>query len=63
MRILHTSDWHLGRSMQGADLGGALEIFLVHLGSLASAESIDVVAIAGDICDREIPRVQTIRML
>lgn len=63
MRILHTSDWHLGRSLHGADLGSAQEAFLDHLVELVASESIDVVAIAGDIYDRAIPPVQSMRLL
>lgn len=63
MRILHTSDWHLGRSLHGADLGRAQEEFLDHLVAVVAEESVDVVAIAGDIFDRAIPPVQSIRLL
>jgi exonuclease SbcD len=31
MRLLHTSDWHLGRSLHRADLLGAQAAFVDHL--------------------------------
>ena len=31
MRILHTSDWHLGRSFHGVGLLDAQQVFLDHL--------------------------------
>jgi len=31
MRLLHTSDWHLGRSLHRADLRAAQSAFLDHL--------------------------------
>lgn len=54
MRILHTSDWHLGKSIHGQDL---IEDQRHVLGSLIEELSCgyDVVIIAGDIYDRAIP--------
>jgi len=55
MRLLHTSDWHIGRSLHGADLLADQERVLTGLAELIRAESIDVVVVAGDIYDRAIP--------
>lgn len=55
MRMLHTSDWHIGRSLHGADLLGDQERILTGLADLIRVESVDVVVVAGDVYDRAIP--------
>ena len=52
MRLLHTSDWHLGRSLHRADLRAAQSAFLDHLVDVARAEKVDAVLVAGDVYDR-----------
>ena len=47
MRILHTSDWHLGRTFHGRVLDDAHAAFADHLVELVSAESVDAVLVAG----------------
>src|SRR3712207_6841122 len=55
MRLLHTSDWHIGRSLHGADLLREQEEVLSGLTDVVSAESVDVVVVAGDVYDRAVP--------
>lgn len=55
MRILHTSDWHLGRQLHGLDLGPAQSAFVDHLVEFVRAEAVDVVLISGDVHDRALP--------
>jgi len=55
MRLLHTSDWHIGRSLHGADLLADQQRVLTGLADLIRAESIDMVLVSGDIYDRAIP--------
>lgn len=55
MRILHTSDWHLGRSFFGADLLPAQARFADHLVGLVEEQGVDAVLVAGDVYDRAIP--------
>ncbi|WP_170198612.1 hypothetical protein [Actinomyces oris] len=45
MRILHTSDWHLGRTFHGRVLDDAHTAFTHHLVELVAAESVNVVKI------------------
>ncbi|WP_439693761.1 exonuclease SbcCD subunit D [Curtobacterium sp. SP.BCo] len=63
MRILHTGDWHLGRTLLGADLLGHQAAFTDWLVDLVRARSIDLVVIAGDVYDRAIPPVDAVRIL
>jgi DNA repair protein SbcD/Mre11 len=63
MRILHTSDWHLGRSFHGVNLLEAQVQTLSSLVELVRSESIEVVVIAGDIYDRAVPGADAVRAL
>ena len=62
MRLLHTSDWHLGRSLHRADLRAAQSAFLDHLVDTARAEKVDAVLVAGDIYDRAVPPVDAVEL-
>ena len=62
MRLLHTSDWHLGRSLHGHDLGAAQAGFVDHLVEVVRAEQVDVVLVAGDVHDRALPPVSALQL-
>src|SRR6202451_784705 len=62
MRMLHTSDWHLGRSLHRADLRAAQAAFLDHLVATGRSEKVDVVLVAGDIYDRAVPPVDAVEL-
>lgn len=51
MRFLHTSDWHLGRTLEGRSRQTEQEDFLNELCRLAKMEKADAVLIAGDVFD------------
>jgi exonuclease SbcD len=55
MRLLHTSDWHIGRTLHGADLLREQEAVLSGLADVVVTESVDVVVVAGDVYDRAVP--------
>ncbi|SSC24632.1 Nuclease SbcCD subunit D [Klenkia terrae] len=55
MRFLHTSDWHVGRSLHGTDLLAEQEAVLSRLADVVRAERVDVVLVAGDVYDRAVP--------
>ena len=63
MRILHTSDWHLGRTLHGEDLHAHHAAFLDHLVDLVREREVDVVLVAGDVYDRAVPGVPSVRLL
>ena len=63
MRILHTSDWHLGRTFHGRVLDDAHAAFADHLVELVAAESVDAVLVAGDVYDRAIPPNDAVALL
>jgi exonuclease SbcD len=62
MRFLHTSDWHLGRSLHRADLRDAQAAFLDHLVQTAQAERVDAVLVAGDVYDRAVPSLDAVAL-
>jgi len=63
MRLLHTSDWHLGRSFHGVGMLDAQRAFIDQLVAFVRKESIDVVLIAGDVYDRALPGVDVVGLL
>ena len=62
MRILHTSDWHLGRSFHREDLLGHQGAFVDHLVEVVESEKVDVVVVAGDVYDRALPHVDAVAL-
>jgi len=60
MRLLHTSDWHLGRQFHGASLLQEQAAALERIVELAAEAEVDAVLIAGDIYDRAIPPAEAV---
>jgi len=63
MRLLHTSDWHLGRSFHRVGLLAAQAAYLDHLVEVVRAERVDAVLVAGDVYDRALPAPETVELL
>ena len=63
MRLLHTSDWHLGRSFHGVGMLDAQRAFVDQLVGVVREQSVDVVLIAGDVYDRALPGVDVVGLL
>lgn len=51
MRILHTSDWHLGRSLEQISRVGEQREFIDFLCATVEEQDIDLILVAGDIYD------------
>lgn len=62
MRLLHTADWHLGRSFHGESLYDAHAAVIDHLVDLARDQRADAVLVAGDLYDRALPPVEAVRL-
>jgi len=62
MRVLHTSDWHLGRSFHREDLLGAQAAFVDWLVDVVQAEQVDAVLVSGDVYDRALPSVDAVSL-
>lgn len=55
MRFLHTSDWHLGRTLYGRKRYDEFEAFLDWLAATIAEENIDLLLVAGDVFDTSTP--------
>lgn len=62
MRLLHTSDWHLGRSFHRVGMLAHQEAWVDHLLEVVEAEQVDLVIVAGDVYDRALPPVDAVRL-
>lgn len=63
MRILHTSDWHLGRQFNGISLEEDHQAILDQVLVTIDVRKPDVLIIAGDIFDRAAPPASAVRQL
>ena len=63
MRLIHTSDWHLGRSFHRVGLLDAQAAFLDHLVEVVRSERVDAVLVSGDVYDRALPAPDTVGLL
>ncbi|MDR1237715.1 MAG: exonuclease SbcCD subunit D [Propionibacteriaceae bacterium] len=63
MKIIHSSDWHLGRTLHGVELLEYQAGYLDHLVELVRESRPDALLVAGDIFDRAIPPVEAVRLL
>ncbi len=55
MKILHTSDWHLGRSLYGKKRYDEFSAFLDWLARIIEKEKADALLVAGDVFDTSTP--------
>ncbi|WP_106849597.1 exonuclease SbcCD subunit D [Blastococcus sp. Marseille-P5729] len=63
MRILHTSDWHVGRRFNETEVLDLLGEVLAALVETVRREQVDVVVIAGDVFDRAAPSAEAVAFL
>lgn len=62
MRLLHTSDWHLGRSFHREGLLAAQSSYVDHLVDVVRSERVDAVLLSGDVYDRALPPVDAVEL-
>jgi len=62
VRILHTSDWHLGRLFHGASLLDEQARAVARIAELARDARAEVVVVAGDLYDRAIPPADAVEL-
>jgi DNA repair protein SbcD/Mre11 len=63
MRLIHTSDWHLGRTFHGESLLEHQAAFLDWLLGQAVRQQADAVVVAGDVYDRAVPPQDAVALL
>ncbi|MBC7270585.1 MAG: exonuclease SbcCD subunit D [Streptomyces sp.] len=62
MRLLHTSDWHLGRAFHRVNMLGAQAGFIGHLVATVRERDVDAVVVAGDVYDRAVPPLAAVEL-
>jgi exonuclease SbcD len=55
MKVLHTSDWHLGRSLYGRKRYDEFAAFLEWLAKTIENEGVDALLVSGDVFDNSTP--------
>lgn len=63
MRLLHTSDWHIGRTFHGHSTDEHLAIVLAAIADAVVEHEVDAVIVAGDIFDSSTPKADAFTML
>jgi exonuclease SbcD len=62
MRLLHTSDWHLGRAFHRVNMLGAQAGFIGHLVETVREHAVDAVVVSGDVYDRAVPPLAAVEL-
>ncbi|MGW3915663.1 exonuclease SbcCD subunit D [Streptomyces sp. NPDC005070] len=62
MRLLHTSDWHLGRAFHRVNMLDAQSRFIGHLVTTARERDVDAVVVSGDVYDRAVPPLAAVQL-
>ncbi|MFE2991668.1 exonuclease SbcCD subunit D [Streptomyces sp. NPDC059262] len=62
MRLLHTSDWHLGRALHRVNMLGAQAEFIGHLIATVRERGVDAVVVSGDVYDRAVPPLAAVEL-
>ena len=55
MRLLHTSDWHVGKLLRGQSRADEHRAVLAEIAAVAGREAVDVVLVAGDLFETAAP--------
>ena len=63
MKILHTADWHVGKTLQGRNRSDEHEAVLAELAEVARKEKVDLVLVAGDLFDATAPSPEAERIV
>jgi exonuclease SbcD len=63
VRLIHTSDWHLGRAFHGVGMLPAQARYVDHLVDVVRSERVDAVLVSGDVYDRALPSPATVELL
>jgi len=63
MRIVHTSDWHVGRRWKGIQRLDELEAVLEHLAAFIEERAIDIVLHTGDVFESRNPPAEAERLV
>ena len=62
MKLLHTSDWHLGMSFQSRSFEADQRFFIDEICRIVREEQVDALLLAGDVFDRSVPSAGATRL-
>ena len=62
MKILHTSDWHIGRRLYDKSVDETLELFFAWLKNTIIEQKVDVLLVAGDIFNNPYPSQSSLKL-
>ncbi|GAA3812972.1 exonuclease SbcCD subunit D [Streptomyces phyllanthi] len=62
MRLLHTSDWHLGRAFHRVNMLDAQTAFIGHLVTTVRERDVDALVVSGDVYDRAVPPLAAVQL-
>ena len=63
MRLLHTADWHVGRTMRGRSRVAEFEAVLAEVIDIARRERVEGMLVCGDIWDHHAPSAESDRLV
>lgn len=63
VKLLHTSDWHVGRAIRGRSRADEHRAVLAEIAEIAAAEEVDLVLVAGDLFDVATPGPESERIV
>ncbi|TXH30804.1 MAG: exonuclease SbcCD subunit D [Actinobacteria bacterium] len=63
MRILHTSDWHIGRTLHKVSMREAQRDALRQICEIAAAEDVGLIVVSGDVFDHAVPSADALEVL
>ncbi len=58
MKILHTSDWHIGKKLMGKDRSDEYRAVLAEIADICEKEQVDLCLVAGDVFDTYTPSAE-----
>ena len=58
VRLLHTSDWHVGKTIRGESRLAEHGAVLAEIAEVAAAEAVDLVLVAGDLYESAAPSAE-----
>ena len=62
MKILHTSDWHVGKRLGRHDRMAEYADVLAEVEAIADANEVDLVLVSGDVWDRPVPPMDALAL-
>jgi DNA repair protein SbcD/Mre11 len=63
MRLLHTSDWHVGKALRGRSRAAEHATVLAEIAAVAERDGVDLVIVAGDLFDSATPSPEAERIV